>query len=239
MTEKLRNFLPHLLHHQPGEVEYDQKYFAGGRQSEGVQFPEDGAFLNPNSHYRYKAIDLLRTLNIDQGGLVVDAGSGPGHIAYWAKQLELPFSVVSCDISMFASQQARIHDHSVRASVYELPFKKECLIGIIFSDVLEHVSPDNAVQAVRSGYEMLQIGGRLLINIPNFFTWSDAAKKDMGHVWLPAIGEVRTLLEQAGFINKPRLYTRGFPLSNFIRKNLDRDLRLPFLGRSIQAVVEK
>jgi ubiquinone/menaquinone biosynthesis C-methylase UbiE len=217
-----------------------RSYFSGGKHKDGVQFPKDGSFLDPNSEYRHKALDLLNMLNISEPGLVADIGSGPGHLAYWAKKMGKPFSVISCDISFYIlNEHAKEHGLAIQAEVERLPFAQESLIGIVFSDILEHVEPQDALQALCQAHFMLKENACLLINIPNMKTWSDAAQKDPGHVWLPTITELQQLLRDSGFNKKAHIHTRGFPFSDIYRKVAGKDLRLPVMGRSIQLVVKK
>lgn len=222
---------------------YDIGYFAGSKRGDGVQFPTNGAFLDPESEYRFKFQDIASWVNsFIKGGRLLDVGCGPGHLPYWSKKLKLPFSVVGCDISLPLLQSG--YNQNPRASLgskaCELPFKDGQFQAVIFSDVLEHLFPQQAVEAVLEAYRLLGDNGYVFVNIPNRHTWSNAAAKDEGHIWLPTIGEVKTLLELGGFrSDSVKVFTRGFPFSKPIRRFIGRDLRLPRFGRSIFASAQK
>lgn len=225
-----------------GEI-YDISYFNGGRRNDGVQFPANGAFLDPESEYRFKFQDIAGWINrYVTGGRILDVGCGPGHLGYWSKKLGFPLSVIGCDISLplLQSEYNQNPSASIGSSAYQLPFKGGRFSGVLFSDVLEHVLPRQAVGAVQEANRLLQDNGHIFINIPNRQTWSDAARKDQGHVWLPTIKEVRALLAMGGFEpDTIKVFTRGFPSSRPIRRLTGQDLKLPYFGRSIFACAQK
>ena len=121
-----------------------------------------------------------------------------------------------------------------------LPFISEQFDGILFSDILEHLSPEHAYSAVKDAYRLLKNKGRIFIKVPNRDTWSMADYNDQGHVWLPSLEEVHDLLQIGGFNNETvNTFTRGFPLSQTIRRMVKKDLRFPYFGRAIFATAKK
>ncbi len=227
----------------PQKELYDIDYFTGGRRSDGVQFPINGAFLDPESEYRHKFQDLAHWINSHvKSGRILDVGCGPGHLAYWSRKRSIPLSVVGCDISLplLLSQYNQNPERSIGSNAYKLPFKDRQFRGVLFSDVLEHILPEQAVGAMREANRLLEGGGHVFVNIPNRHTWSGAARKDQGHIWLPTRTEVRMLLELGGF--RPdtiKIFTRGFPASKPIRRFTGKDLIFPYFGRSIFAHGQK
>jgi ubiquinone/menaquinone biosynthesis C-methylase UbiE len=220
----------------------DLGYYRGEKGDRGVQYPEDGSYLNPESAYQNKFKDTLAWIGrFVSEGKILDTGSGPAHLTYWAEKLGLPFQIVSCDVSQQILEWAKDKNGatSVLARGSELPFRDNLFNGILFADVLEHMWPEDARRAVCESRRVLVPGGYIFINIPNRTTWSDAARRDQGHVWLPTIGEMKKLLVQEGFDRRSiRHLTRGFPVSNGYRKITGRDLRLPVFGRSIFIVAK-
>lgn len=222
---------------------YDLAYYLGERQEQGIQFPLDGSFLNPESQYQFKFQDLLKWVGSHiQTGIMLDAGSGPGHLAYWAKKTGSPIQVIGCDFSssLLRSQYNQNRSASIVSNVFELPFQSRKFQAILFSDVLEHVWPHQAMQALEEAHRLLDEEGYVFINIPNRVTWNNAAQKDEGHVWLPNLKEINDLLNRSGFNGrKIEIFTRGFPLSRVYHKIIKHDLRLPIFGRSIFACAQK
>lgn len=229
---------------QDGLGFYNLAYFRGERGEEGIQFPTDGSYLDPESEYRFKFQDLLSWIeDYVQTGTILDVGCGPAHLAYWAEKQERPFEVVSCDLSeaiLRWTKDKRDSEKCVAGLAHQLPFQSGYFQGVLFSDILEHMWPEEALEAIREGYRLLRPEGYTFVNIPNRNTWSAAALKDKGHVWLPSRKEVVQLLTKGGFSEKEiDIFTRGYPGSRFYRQTFGRDLRIPWFGRSIFASAKK
>lgn len=234
----------HLPGRSPGNSDfYDVGYFAGAKRSLGIQFPEDGSYLDPNSQYQNKFKDTLRWIRERvPEGRILDVGSGPTHLTYWARKLKLPLSIISCDVSQPILSWAKEHNEAtpVVSNGHQLPFTEDSFDGVLFADVLEHMWPQDAQRATQEALRILNPGGSIFINIPNRVTWNDAAKRDQGHVWLPTVHEMKELLETTGFDPESiHHYTRGFPMTNRVRKVTNRDLKAPMLGRSIFISAQK
>jgi len=222
---------------------YDLDYYKGNRASEGVQFPVNGSYLNPESEYQNKFKDMLGWITEHVGsGSILDVGCGPAHLTHWANKLNLPLSIMSCDISHAILNWTLGHNGAIATQCDGclLPFKSRSFDGVLFADVLEHMWPQSALQAVKEAGRLLSSSGYIFVNIPNRITWSSAARKDKGHVWLPTIREMKELLLATGFETESiEYYTRGFPLSKALRRVTDEDFKLPFLGRSIFISAQK
>lgn len=238
---------------QAHEVDYCIGYFAGEKRDQGIQFPDTGEFLNPEGEYRHKAIHTLERLwnelqnhpKVQAGEqlFIGDVGAGPGHLAYWSKKLEYPFTFFDFDISesLLRSEYNNAAEFSAVARIDELPLGKGSLDCIVMSDVLEHVEPERALKALDRAREILTDDGLIFVNIPNRVTWSNAAYYDQGHLWLPSPEEVQNILELAGYRKDSiEVTTRGFPyLSQFLVKHFGFDPTYPAYGRSILATGRK
>lgn len=222
---------------------YAPSYFSGAKHKQGIQFPVNGAFLNPESEYRYKFQDILSWISAYvKEGTVLDVGAGPGHLAYWSKKMEKPLRVIGCDISLslLQSEYNQNRGQSLSSNPYELPFADGKFQAVLFSDILEHIWPHQAVQSIKEAHRLLGEHGYVFVNIPNRITWSSAAQKDQGHVWLPSIKEAEHLLVLGGFgKNGIKTFSRGFPVSSTFREVTGNDLKLPLFGRSIFTCAKK
>lgn len=232
----------------PGRVpkdvgSYDLEYFLGKRADEGVPYPTDGSYLDPESEYRYKFQGIISWIERFLGkGSILDVGSGPGHLAYWVNRLSKPYTVVSCDVSepLLKSEYNQNRSQSVAATATNLPFADSQFQGVLFSDILEHMWPEDALKAVKEANRVLENGGYIFINIPNRNTLSKVAKNDLHHVWLPSIREVKQLLKLGGFrAESAKIFTRGFPFSQTYQKFSSLDLELPSFGRTIRAAAQR
>lgn len=212
------------------------------------QTPLSGlASLEPESlPVRRKCEDLLRWVqeSLPDGGELLDIGAGPAHLQYWAERLNSPIQVISYDISTEHLKTAakRVGDKGklVSGDMSDLPFSDASFEGVLSSDILEHVYPEDAVQVVEEGSRVLKPGGWIFINIPNRESWSEASWRNPEHVWLPSKKEMVDLLGRNGFNNeKLEATTRGFPGSNLFHHLAGRDLYIPFWGRSIFVKAQK
>lgn len=224
-------------------TEYDLDYFLGKKRAEGVPYPENGAYVDPNSEYRFKFQALVGWVNKYIGeGLILDIGSGPGHFAYWSEKQLMPYKVVSLDISetILASEYNQNRRASIIGGGANLPIASDKFQGVLLSDVLEHEWPNKALEMIKESYRVLDRGGYIFINIPNRRSFGDAARKDEHHVWLPSTQEVKDLIRLGGFSKGPfEIFTRGFPFSFIYERFSKSDLRLPVLGNHIRAVAKK
>ncbi|CAN5161817.1 hypothetical protein BH09PAT1_BH09PAT1_6450 [soil metagenome] len=222
---------------------YDLNYFAGKKANKGIQFPTDGSFLNPESEYQNKFKDLLDWIGMyTSEGVILDVGTGPGHLKYWSDKLSLPYTVIGTDISssLLHSCYNLNKQASVISNTYQLPFADEKFQAVLFSDILEHIWPEQALLSVKEAHRILQSNNNIFVNIPNRESWSNAALNDEGHVWLPTIDEVSNMLKLGGFdASSINTFTRGFPNSNEFRAEHGYDLKLPEGGRSIFVTAKK
>lgn len=235
-----RGYIPGRTPHDSSGF-YDVGYFAGEKAGIGISFSPDGEFLNPESHYRAKWLDTIAWISeyVSEGN-ILDVGTGPGHLAYWAERAKPNLRVYGCDVSipLLTSQYNQNRSKSVSSLAYQLPFQDGAFQGILFSDVLEHVWPHQAVEGIKEAHRVLEDGGYAFIRIPNRNTWTPMAVNDAGHVWLPNISEVRELFSKGGFDPSTiKIMTRGFPSSQLGREI--HDVKYPVMGRAILASAKK
>lgn len=146
---------------------------------------------------RRLALGLLRSaLQGFERPAVLDLGCGTGAVmhemAAWADPVGLDMSPLALG---FCSRRGL--ERLVRADGTRLPFRDRCLDGVIALDVFEHIRDHEA--AVAESLRVLRPGGALVLSVPAFrFLWGphDVA---LMHVRRYRIGEVRRLLEGAGF----------------------------------------
>ncbi len=255
IQEKISNLIPHRRFtsrsftkgyiinrtQQPSSF-YNIKYYLGKKREYGIQYSDDGSYLNPHSSTKYKFIDLVNWIqtNINHGK-VLDVGSGPGHLNYWAKKLKTGFKVIGCDISKdLINSKYNLNDEYIICSATNLTFKDNTFEAIIFSDILEHLLPEEVIASLQEAKRVLKPGGYVFIRIPNRITWNNKTYNDQAHVWLPSIKELQNLLVSSGFSSSSiKHFTRGFPGSSIIFKFFHKDLRLARFGTAINIKAKK
>jgi ubiquinone/menaquinone biosynthesis C-methylase UbiE len=206
------------------------EYYSG----EGSNYPR--SYLDPESSHRYRFWDMGDWIarKLPGEANILDVGGALGHLSYWMKRRHPGIKVINSDYSVEALKRGRENgvDSPVGLSADRLPFKKEAFEGIVFGDVLEHLTPRQAEASLKETMRVLVPGGMVFINIPNKDTWTKIAFEEPTHLWIPGIKDMVDSLKVLGFeeINSS---TRGFPFSFGLRKVIDRDIHLPFLGTSI------
>ena len=117
---------------------YSLSYFSG----EGSNYPPE--YINPHSEYRHRFQDMSLWIAQTLGeGHLLDVGGGLGHLGYWMEQIQPHIRVLNTDYSFDALKEgSKNYSHkSVNLSADKLPFKEESFDGVIFADVLEHLTP--------------------------------------------------------------------------------------------------
>jgi ubiquinone/menaquinone biosynthesis C-methylase UbiE len=172
--------------------------------------------------------------SLGNDGIVVDIGGGPGHLGYWMKNHYPEIQVIHTDYSHDALVFGRkMYPHeAIQLSAKNIPFPNDFAHGVLFADVLEHLDPDSASQALAESYRILKEGGHLFINIPNRITWSRKTFFEPSHLWIPTIRDMITAVKKHGF-EAIDVSTRGFPWSTMLRSWTGNDLHLPVGGTSI------
>jgi len=94
--------------------------------------------------------------------------------------------------------------------------------SILAEHVLEHLTPAEAMAAVRNFYTYLKHGGYVRIAVPDGFHadpqyqfWTSPQGWDSSHIWIPNVQTLSQLLARAGFIVEPLEYWT--PGGQFIR----------------------
>jgi len=229
---------------KPDSELYDLGYFLGEKTDLDIQYPADGSYLDPESQYQYKFKDILAWIgSYIPKGRILDAGCGPGHLNYWSQKLNLPYSFVNSDVSreiLTIAKDKNSQSSVVNNEVNLLPFKPLSFEGALFSDVLLHLWPEDAFQAVKQASGLLKPSGRIFIKIGNRHSLSKGVKKEHDHIWLPTIKELNQMLTATNFDSTTiSHYTRGFPVTRHYRQLTGNDLRLSIGGSSIFITAQK
>lgn len=99
-----------------------------------------------------------------KGEMVLDVGPGAG----WLSSLLSRQGAKVCGLDVSAEQWGRSREEKgqfVVGDALDLPFKDNCLHGVVLSEVLEHLKDPN--RAVKEGFRTLRFGGRLLASVPH------------------------------------------------------------------------
>ncbi|MHC1791699.1 class I SAM-dependent methyltransferase [Solidesulfovibrio sp.] len=150
-------------------------------------------------------------------GRVLDAGCGTG------KGLDLLGDVrpVGLDLSATALSLARRRGPFplVRGSATSLPFAAGSFDVAVSLDVLANVPPAEVPGAFRELFRVLAPGGALILNLVAFQALFSAHDRAVGVVRRYRAGEVRQLLESAGFSLEILSYSNTilFPVAALVR----------------------
>ena len=101
-------------------------------QGQMSNYPTDGSYLNPDSNYKWRFIDMAHwvTKLTPSGGFVLDAGGATGNFGYWSKKLGLDINVIHTDLSHNAIRYGQTlykHD-SLQSNISNLPFSTSSFI---------------------------------------------------------------------------------------------------------------
>lgn len=207
-------------------------YYSG----DGSLYPPE--YQDPLSHYQNKFKDLslwISRVLKENEATILDVGSGLGNLGYWMKQINPSIRVIEGDYSFDAvnyGAKINLNSRSVNLSADRLPFASNSLDGLLFGDILEHLSPFQAEQALNEAYRILKLGGHLFINIPNRDTWTRKTFLEPTHKWIPTIADMSSVAKLIN-LHDIKISTRGFPISKQWRSIFGKDLHLPLYGTSI------
>lgn len=145
---------------------------------------------------RRLALSLLQESLSTPKPAVLDLGCGTGVVSHelmnWAAPISLDMSPLALDFC----RERQLTD-LVQADGTALPFRTETLDGIIALDVFEHIGCHE--RAFAESCRVLKSGGVLTLSVPAFqFLWGPHDEALM-HQRRYRIGELRRLLESAGF----------------------------------------
>ena len=197
--------------------------------------------------YRALHAGVLRVLDPDRDGPVLDAGCGTGGFLMRLRQARPAVRAVGLEYAPAAAARARTKAGVPVAvgSVNAIPFADAAFGGLVNLDVLCHTAaePDRALAEFR---RVLRPGGMLVVNLPAF-QWLYSAHDIRVHTKRRfTAGGVRAMLAAAGFTEIRAHYWNSllFPLMVAQRKVLARDPGHrsdvapppPWLNRSLHAV---
>ncbi len=128
---------------------------------------------SPNSNY-WKILVRLIQKNISKQSKILDYGCGSGNLAYALAQEG--YQVEGLDVSEICIE-------TTRAKLATLNTKATCKQGtiwdydrkpqfdfIVMDNVIEHLHPDSISAILRRCYELLQLGGKMLVITPHAFS---------------------------------------------------------------------
>jgi SAM-dependent methyltransferase len=130
---------------------------------------------------------------------VLDAGCGTGALLPWAASLTAPSLPVAIDVSPAAVERCRTAGLPAEfevASVTDLPYDDGRFDLVLSSDVLQHLTIDQASSAASETARVLRPGGRLLIRTNSAQGRRGVAERDDWRMYTPA--SLRSVLEGAG-----------------------------------------
>lgn len=105
---------------------------------------------------------ILRIINGETVGLLIDVGAGNGSLSLRLK--ERGFEVVAVDLNSKAFIPKNTVDFIV-ADGRRLPLPDQRATYIVAAEVIEHL--DNPYDLVKEAYRVLRPGGKLIISTPN------------------------------------------------------------------------
>ncbi|MYE26370.1 MAG: class I SAM-dependent methyltransferase [Chloroflexi bacterium] len=153
---------------------------------------------------------------------------------------------------------AKVHIH--HASIYSMPYPRDCFDAVILSEIIEHIDDD--IRGLKEAYRVLKPGGVLVVTVPNanYPFWWDPINKTLerllnrhiqrgplagiwaNHVRLYTAGELRASVEEAGFeVEEERAMTRHcFPFSHNLVYGFGKPLlESGILSKSMQSVANR
>lgn len=136
---------------------------------------------------------LQREVRLLDSPRVVDFGAGIGTFAESLKNL-------GCEVTCVETDRTLAHLlRSKGLRVEESPDRiHDASVDFLYSlNVLEHIADHE--RAVRTWAEKLRQGGRLLVYVPAFTLLFSSMDKKVGHVRRYRAGELKRLIESAGF----------------------------------------
>lgn len=133
---------------------------------------------------RYHSILLA---HVRDGSRVLEIGAGARGLK---DKLEKKFSGIG--YKSFDIDNKQHHDF------YSLEEVEGCFDLVCMFEVIEHMQPEDAFQALRKSYEHLDEGGFLVVSTPNIY-YPPGFLRDVTHISPWCYDELGGIVEQAGF----------------------------------------
>jgi SAM-dependent methyltransferase len=146
-------------------------------------------------------------------GYVLDAGCGTGGLLARLLVERPDLHAVGLEWAERASRRAADKSGApvVRGSVNTLPFAAACFDAVIAADLLCHGAVDPA-QALAELLRVLRPGGRLIVNMPAYSWLLSDHDRLVHNVRRCTVGQLRALIQGAGFIRVEATYWNGLLL---------------------------
>ncbi|MEK6645268.1 MAG: class I SAM-dependent methyltransferase [Candidatus Firestonebacteria bacterium] len=134
-------------------------------------------FTTTKYHY-YDLFSFFSDININNESKVLEVGLGYGYIALWVKMkyhcsvyaIEHPSRATVNNID-FCAQMGDRGIKIIKADLLqEFPFEDGFFDMIIFSEVLEHIQPQNVKHIMNELTRVLKNSGKMIITTPNVAT---------------------------------------------------------------------
>lgn len=121
-------------------------------------------------HYA-KLQEALRRLTPQQNDRILDAGCGSGMLSHFLakdNKAQVWGADANPDAIAFCKSRFRLPNlQFVQSLIDELPFQENFFNKIAFLEVIEHITPEQGLEVLKSFYRLLAPGGTLVISTPN------------------------------------------------------------------------
>lgn len=230
--------------------------------------PETIQFMTRNEAdmaYRRRVSAIFEFINPRDDMRILDLPCGRGFYLNMIRHIcdcELVGADLDWDVVKIAGRVlaplARVH--AQQASIYAMPYPRDCFDAVILSEVLEHVADD--VRALQEAFRVLKPGGVVAVTVPNAnypFLWDPINKilerlfnrhiqrGPLAGIWanhlrLYSACQLRRAVERAGFhVEEERTLTHYcFPFIHNLVYGLGKPLlEARMLPESMRAVADR
>lgn len=181
-------------------------------------------------HPRRKELIMKVTQYLPNGATIVDAGCAPGFTSLALRLLG--FKVFCLDIEPRQYKEI-LENRGCRVFKVDLehepiPLSTGSVDGVIFTEVLEHLSPYHIPWTMYELNRILKIGRYLFLSTPNVVSIGKRVKMLLGknplgkkHVKEYTMDEVKELVEEAGFSVEECYYSLAYDVIPYYAKGRD------------------
>ncbi|HPC35332.1 MAG TPA: class I SAM-dependent methyltransferase [Candidatus Marinimicrobia bacterium] len=169
-------------------------------------FDEQAAGWHLSELDRIQAEKILKSVQLPESGVILDAGCGTGNLFPILKEIVPLATIIACDISrkMLSESRCRFPNNTIplwAGYCEELPLKSDSIDVVLNYCIFPHIK--NSCQALSDYRRVLKSGGRLLIVHPHGREVINSKHRQIGFPvsgdLLPPAVEVVTRLERMSF----------------------------------------